>query len=144
MKKSINNGILNYQEESRCNSLKKIDEALHYMFNNGIKISLSSIARYADVSNALMYKPHVKDYLASHPIYSSLDKNLIYAQKEKMEELSSKNEKLKKQLDRTTKKVQKLEYENIKLKEQIKNLNEEKMRILGRAKFNISLTDMEK
>lgn len=62
--------MVNYQKVRREETLKKIDAAINYLYNNGLELTKQNIVNTAGISYSVMYHSHVIDYLSNHPVYN--------------------------------------------------------------------------
>lgn len=110
-KNNKTNNLFAYQKARRESSLKKIDEAVHYLYENGLDLSNKNISTTAGVSNSLMYRDYVIEYLNNHPVYNHTKhvKELKY--EDRIKKLEKELEALKRKNKTLTKKNEKLSAE---------------------------------
>lgn len=69
--KKANNGITLAQEKQRESTLRLIEQTILEMQKKRLPMSKQSLADEAGLSRQALYAPYIRDYLDSHPAFSS-------------------------------------------------------------------------
>lgn len=151
MRKKLNDGLRQKQEELRQETLEKVEEAIDDLQNEGYEITTKLLLERTGLSRSTFSKPHVVQLLKEKRVgrFKSVkklpDEDLIQVnanlQKE-IKKLENENMKLKTELDKEIQKNVKMQVGMAEKEDEIQTLRGQLMNLYRRASLKgVSLDD---